>query len=118
MTFQDAITTARSELGDTYDGAYSYSNEDMLRYAIEGVREAWTNRPSLKYNETTGALYDETTVFPAVVATVTDLPLPASAQYAVSYYIIYGCLSRDVTDDSNVKVAQIAKERFNQIVMR
>jgi hypothetical protein len=118
MTFQDAITTARSELGDTYDGAYSYSNEDMLRYAIEGVREAWTNRPSLKYNETTGALYDETDVFPTLATTATDIPLPASTQHAIQYYIVYGCLSRDVTDENNVNVGMIAKERFNQIVMR
>ena len=116
MTFQEAITTARSELGDTYSGSYAYQDVDMLRYAIDGVREAWRTRPSLKYDESTGVLYDTTTVSPDTVDDGYDIPLPESTCRAITYYIIYGCLSRDVTDENNASMAEISKSRFNLII--
>jgi hypothetical protein len=118
MLFQTAIAEARSELGDTYKGSYSYTPADMMRYAVDGVREAWSMRPSLKYDTSTGALYDPASVLPP---TVNDdhyaLPLPAEVQYAITYYIVFRCLSRDVTDAGNANAATIAKARFDQIVM-
>lgn len=118
MLFQHAIADARSELGDTYEGSYSYSAADMMRYATDGVREAWRVRPSLKYDTATGTLYDPATALPP---TVNDdyyaLPLPAEVQYAITYYIVFRCLSRDVTDAGNANAAAIAKARFDQIVM-
>lgn len=117
MLFQDAIADARSELGDTYEGAYSYSPADMLRYAVDGVREAWRVRPSLKYNSATGALYDPATVLPPTVnEDHYEIPLPAEAQYALAYYLVFRCLSRDVTDTGNAAAAAVAKGRFDQIV--
>ncbi len=118
MTFQKAIENARSELGDTFSGSYSYTNEDMLRYANEGVREAWRLRPSLKYNPSTGALYDPTTVFPSLYTDSFEIPMPQEAHDAISYYIVYGCLSRDVTDEGNANMATVAKTRFLEIIQR
>lgn len=118
MLFQTAIADARSELGDTYEGSYSYTPADMLRYAVDGVREAWSMRPSLKYNTSTGALYDPATVLPSTINEEHyELPLPEEKQYALQYYIIFRCLSRDVTDAGNANAATIAKARFDQIVM-
>lgn len=118
MLFQNAIADARSELGDTYEGSYSYTSADMLRYAVDGVREAWSMRPSLKYDTSTGALYDPAVALPtAENETHFTLPLPEEKQYALPYYIIFRCLSRDVTDAGNANAANIAKARFDQIVM-
>ena len=72
MQFQHVIADARSELGDTYNGSYSYSATDMMRYAVDGVREAWRVRPSLKYDPSTGELYDV-----AVVLTPAGIKVPA-----------------------------------------
>jgi hypothetical protein len=117
MLFQEAIAAARSELGDTYVGNYSYSPADMLRYAVDGVREAWRVRPSLKYNTATGALYDPATVLPPTVnEDHYEVPLPEEVQYAITYYIVFRCLSRDVTDAGNANAATIAKARFDQII--
>lgn len=119
MLFEHAITRARSELADTFEGTYSYANEDMLRYAIDGVQEAWGMRPSLQYDEQTGVLYDKATVLPASVDEVHfQIPLPTTTQEAIVYYMVYGCLSRDVTDENNAKAAAVAKERFTILVMR
>ncbi len=118
MTFQQAITNARSELGDTYEGSYAYTNDDMLRYANEGVREAWSVRPSVRYDESTGALYDSASVFPSLYTDIVEIPLPVSIHHAVVYYIVYGCLSRDVTDEANAKRAEFNKTRFMEIVLR
>ena len=118
MTFQEAITNARSELGDTYEGSYTYEDADMLRYAVEGVREAWGSRPSLKYDESTGVLYDNATVIATSASeTFYDIPLPDGIQSGIIYYIIYGCLSRDITDENNAKSSVVAKERFRNIIM-
>jgi len=117
MRFQNAIADARSELGDTYEGSYSYAAADMLRYAVDGVREAWSMRPSLKYDTSTGALYDPTTVLPSTIDEYHTVPLPEEKQHALQYYIVFRCLSRDVTDAGNANAATIAKARFDQIVM-
>ncbi len=118
MLFQDAIADARSELGDTYEGNYSYSPADMLRYAVDGVREAWRVRPSLKYDTATGALYDPAAVLPSSVEEVAyPVPLPDETQYALTYFIVFRCLSRDVTDAGNAAAASVAKGRFDQIVL-
>ena len=117
MLFQDAIADARSDLGDTYAGSYSYSAADMMRYAVDGVREAWRVRPSLKYDTSTGALYDPTTTLPPTVnEDHYAIPLPEETQYAITYYLIFRCLSRDVTDAGNANAATIAKTRFDQII--
>jgi len=118
MLFQNAIADARSDLGDTYSGSYSYSAVDMLRYAVEGVREAWRIRPSLKYDTSTGALYDPATVLPpeTIYNAGYEIPLPTEAQLGVVYYIVFRCLSRDVTDVGNANAATIAKARFDQLV--
>ena len=117
MRFQEAIAAARSELGDTYVGNYSYSPADMLRYAVDGVREAWRVRPSLKYNTATGALYDPATVLPPTVnEDHYEVPLPEEVQYALPYFLVFRCLSRDVTDAGNAAAAAVAKGRFDQIV--
>ena len=116
MTFQEAITNARSELGDTYVDSYTYADADMLRYAVEGVREAWGMRPSLKYDESTGVLYDAATTLPDAYSGYLDIPLPEATCRAITYYIIYGCLSRDVTDENNASMAEISKSRFNLII--
>jgi hypothetical protein len=118
MLFQNAIADARSELGDTYEGSYSYAAADMMRYAVDGVREAWSMRPSLKYDTSTGALYDPATVLSSTVSVeYYELPLPEEKQHALQYYIIFRCLSRDVTDAGNANAATIAKARFDQIIM-
>ena len=116
MLFQEAIAAARSELGDTYVGNYSYSPADMLRYAVDGVREAWRVRPSLKYDTSTGALYDAATVLPSTIDAYHFVPLPEEKQYALAYYIIFRCLSRDVTDAGNAAAAKIWKSGFDQII--
>ena len=117
MLFQEAIAAARSELGDTYVGNYSYSPADMLRYAVDGVREAWRMRPSLKYNTATGALYDPATALPPTANDDQyEVPLPEEAQYALPYFLVFRCLSRDVTDAGNAAAADIAKARFDQII--
>lgn len=116
MLFQDAIADARSELGDTYEGSYSYSPADMLRYAVDGVREAWRVRPSLKYDTSTGALYDPDTVLPSTIDAYHFVPLPGEKQYALACYIIFRCLSRDVTDAGNAAAAKIWKSEFDQII--
>lgn len=118
MTFQEAITNARSELGDTYEGSYAYQDADMMRYAIQGVREAWRVRPSLQYDESTGYLYDLSTVLPISTDDLYyDIPLPHETQYALEFYIVYACLSRDVTDEGNIATSNIAKERFDKIIL-
>lgn len=115
--FQNVITDARSELGDTFEGSYSYTSADMLRYAVDGVREAWSMRPSLKYNTSTGALYDPAIVLPSTIDEYHIVPIPEEKQHALQYYIIFRCLSRDVTDAGNANAATIAKARFDQIIM-
>ena len=118
MLFQTAIADARSELGDTYEGNYSYTQADMFRYAVEGVREAWRIRSSLMYDVATGALYDPAVVLPPTVnEDHYAVPLPEEAESALAYYIVFGCLSRDVTDAGNAAVAKIARERFEKIVL-
>ena len=116
QTFQTAIADARSELGDTYDGSYAYSAVDMLRYAVDGVREAWRVRPSLRYDTATGALYDPATVLPSTIDAYHFVPLPEEKQYALACYIIFRCLSRDVTDAGNAAAAKIWKSEFDQII--
>ena len=117
MLFQDAIAAARSELGDTYDGNYSYFPADMLRYAVDGVREAWKMRPSLRFDATM-ALYDPATVLPPTVnEDHYEVPLPDEAQCALPYYLVFRCLSRDVTDAGNAAAASVAKGRFDQIIL-
>ena len=116
-TFQTVISDARSELGDTYAGNYAYSPEDMLRYAVEGVREAWRTRPSWQYDTTTGKMYDADAVLPDTVADSYFLvPMPTAVQYVITYFIIFRCLSRDVTDQGNANAAAVAKARFDAIV--
>ena len=117
MLFQTAISDARSELGDTHKGSYSYAAADMMRYAVDGVREAWSMRPSLKYDTSTGALYDPATVLPSTIDEYHTVPIPEEKQHALHYYIIFRCLSRDVTDAGNANAATIAKARFDQIIM-
>jgi len=117
MLFQNAIADARSELGDTYEGSYSYAAADMMRYAVDGVREAWRVRPSLKYDTSTGALYDPTAVFPPTPEVVNyTVPLPTEYQSAVMWYIIFRCLSRDVTDTGNAGAAANAKKQFDTLI--
>lgn len=117
MLFQNAIADARSELGDTYAGNYSYDPADVLRYAVDGVREAWRVRPSLKYDTATGALYDPTAVLPPSVAEdYYNIPLPTEYQSAAMWYIIFRCLSRDVTDTGNAGVAANAKKQFDALI--
>jgi hypothetical protein len=118
MLFQTAIADARSELGDTYEGSYSYTHADMLRYAVDGVREAWTVKPSLKYDVATGRLYDPSAVLPdSVNEDYYAVPLTEEAQVGLMYYIVFRCLSRDVTDAGNANAAQIAKARFMEIII-
>lgn len=116
-TFQTVISDARSELGDTYVGNYAYASEDMLRYAVEGVREAWRVRPSWQYDTSTGKMYDAGTVLPE---TTNDsyfvVPMPPAVQYVITYFIVFRCLSRDVTDQGNANAAAVAKARFDAIV--
>lgn len=114
--FQTVIDEARSELGDTYEGSYAYAAVDMMRYAIEGLREAWRTRPSLKYNVTTGVLYDSDSVVPSINDFHYEVPLPEGIESALTYYVVYKCLSRDITDVGNANAAIVAKARFNQIV--
>lgn len=116
-TFRDMIDAARGELGDTYVGSYSYESDDMLRYAIQGVREAWRARPSLKYDTATGRLYDESIVFPTSYDTGgVEIPLPESHMEAILWFIIYRCASRDLTDTGNANIAASAKDKFDKIV--
>lgn len=118
MLFQNAIADARSELGDTYEGSYSYLQADMMRYAVDGVREAWRARSSLRYDPETGLLYEaETALPPTLTEDYYDIPLPVEVHSAIMYYIVFRCLSRDVTDAGNKAVADEAKKRFAEIVM-
>ena len=117
MLFQDAIADARSELGDTYAGSYSYAAADMLRYAVDGVREAWRVRPSLRYDPTTLLPYEAADVLPPSVNEDSyEIPIPEAAQVAITYYIIFRCLSRDVTDAGNAAAAKMWKSEFDRIV--
>lgn len=119
MTFQDAIADARSELGDTYEGSHAYADSDMIRYAVDGVREAWRLRPSLRYDVSTGRLYDAEKVITGDNGQLyIEIPLPDNVQSAISCFIVYSCLLRDVTDESNAQAAATARDRFDQIVMR
>lgn len=117
-SFQDIISDARSELGDTYEGSYAYTPADMLRYAVDAVREAWNMRPSLRYAVATGALYDPATVIPPTVnEAYYTLPISDDSEAAIVSYIVFRCLSRDVTDAGNANAAAAAKKRFDQIIM-
>lgn len=115
MLFQDAITDARAELGDTYEGNYSYPAADMRRYAVDGVREAWKIRPAQRFDETL-VMYPDS-VLPASEADIA-LPIPLSdeMQVAITYYIIFRCLSRDITDAGNAAAAAAWKARFDQTI--
>jgi len=116
--FHQVIRDARAELGDTYEGNYSYAESDMLRYAVEGVREAWKVRSSTRYDTATGKLYDVAVVLtPVAFDDSYEVPLPPEVQFALTYYIVFRCLSRDVTDAGNAKAAAVAKARFDQIIM-
>lgn len=114
--FQHAITDARSELGDTFSGAYSYEQSDMLRYAVEGVREAWRQRPSSRYDVDTGLLYDPSAVLPVTDDDTLPIPLEDRLYAALVKFIVYRCLSRDITDTGNANVAAAAKAEFDTIV--
>lgn len=117
MLFQDAIMGARSELGDTYEGNYSYQTADMLRYAVDGVNAAWGKRPSLKYSEATGKLYVPADVLPAAAPDENfAIPLPDDTQVAITYFVIYRCLSRDITDAGNAAAAAAWKTLFDQTI--
>jgi len=118
MLYRTAISDARSELGDTYVGSYSYAPADVIRYAAEGVRAAWIKRPSLRYDEATGLLYDPAVVLPKVETDdYLPIPLAEAAQPALAFFIVFRCLSRDVTDKGNAAAAAAAKAQFDQIVM-
>lgn len=94
--FVDIVDQVRTELGDTYEGSYTYSNEDMVRYAIQGVREAWRTRPSLKYDPATGLLYDEESVLPVSYDTAAaSVPLPNSYVEAIVWFVVFRCASQD-----------------------
>lgn len=116
MTFRDAIENARSELGDTFSGSYSYSDEDMFRYATEGVREAWKMRSSLRYDEDL-RMYSSRSLTQNTVFINEGIPLPDDYVGVVAYYIVYRCLSRDITDAGNAEAAKVMFERFVQLVM-
>ena len=117
MLFQNAIADARSELGDTYEGTYSYLPADMLRYSVDGVREAWVARPSLRFDDTMLLRDPATTLPPSTGEDYYPIPLPDDKQAAITYYIVFRCLSRDVTDAGNAAAAAVAKQRFDQIIM-
>ena len=117
MTFQDAILSARTELGDTYEGSYAYASSDLLRYAIEGVREAWRVRPSLRYDATTGALYDPDVVLPSTTDVYFTVPIPEDKQPAIYMFVVFRCMSRDVTDEGNAAAAKFWKSEFDRVIM-
>jgi hypothetical protein len=117
ITYSQIISGVRSDLGDTYPDAYAYSDEDMIRYAAQGVREMWNLKPSLKYNPATGRLYDDTTVIPAAFYQ-SDFTVPIATNLipALEYYIQFRCLSRDVTDAGNAAAAKGMKDHFDAMM--
>ena len=112
-TFNDVIDAVRSDLGDIYSDDYAYSTGDMMRYAAQGVREMWKLIPSLQYDPSTGKLYVAADVLPTIEYQ-TAIPIPVLETYipALESYVMFRCLSRDVTDSGNAAAARAARRRF------
>lgn len=119
MTFQELITDARIELGDTYADSSAYPDTDMFRYAVEGVRRAWQMRPSLAYDPSTGKLYGQGAL-PLQPGSMNEsymaVPVPDTHVEGLVYFIVYRCLSRDVTDRGNAAAAKTAFDQFAAII--
>ena len=115
--FRDVIDDARAEIGDTYEGSLAYPLEDMLRYAVAGVREMWRLRPSLRYAADTGKLYDPDVKLPSTIDENFTVPLPDEARAPLAWYIVFRCLSRDVTDKGNATAASNAEAQFTRFIV-
>ena len=116
-TYQQVVDNVRKELGDTYSDNYTYSDADMTHYAAQGVLDMWNKKPSLKYDLSTGRLYDESAVIPASdVQLYYTVPIPSNLICAVEAYVVFRCLSRDNTDSGNAAAAQICKERYDALI--
>ena len=118
VTYQQVLENVRSDIGDTFSDNYAYSSEDMIRYAAQGVREMWQARPSLKYDPNTGKTYDETLVIPEAFSQ-SGYTVPIASQFipALEAYIMFRCLSRDVTDAGNAAAAKAMKDRYDALIV-
>lgn len=114
-TVGDAITDARTELKDVNSGNYNYSTVDMARYCGEGILELRRLRPSTRYDEDGALLDDEDTVGAWTDAHVSvEIPLHIRYYAGLVAFVIARCLSRDITDESNLAVAKTWMEKFQQ----
>ena len=115
-TVGDAINEARGELKDVNEGSFTYSHEDMARYCGEAVVEMRRVRPSTRYDANMNLYSDDdewATLGPG--ASGETLPLESRYYAAIPAFIIARCLSRDITDETNLQVASIWMGKFSQI---
>ena len=114
-TVANVIGDARGELKDVSSGNYTYSQADMARYCGEGILEMRRVRPSMRYSETLELLTDEDT-WATIGESGLSTTLPIEDRYYADLvaYVIARCLSRDITDESNLAVAATWMKKFQQ----
>lgn len=115
-TVGNAVLEARAELKDVNAGGFTYSPGDMARYCGEGVLELRRVRPSTRYDETF-QVYDDDSVWAGLSEADESRALLGEDRFypALVAYIIARCLSRDITDESNMKVAATWMGRFTAL---
>lgn len=115
-TVGNAVTEARSELKDVNSGGFAYSSADMCRYCGEAVLELRRIRPATRYDETF-QVYDDDAVWAGLSEADESRALLGEDRFypGLVAYIIARCLSRDITDESNMKVAATWMGRFNAL---
>lgn len=114
---RQAVEDARVELGDTSEGSHAYTQEQMLAYCGEAVIRLRTVRPSTRYDSAAMRMLDDDDMWRSTHAGMAELKLPFEDRYydAVVAFIIYRCLSRDVTDQSNLETAGFWFQKFDGI---
>lgn len=111
-----AVSEARAELKDVNSGGYTYSSADMCRYCGEGVIELRRIRPSTRQDDNL-QLYDDDAVWAGLSEADESRALPGDDRFypGLVAYAIARCLSRDITDESNMKVAATWMARFTAL---
>ena len=114
FTIGDVVADVRVELGDTYEGAYSYLTADIVRYIGEGIVALRELRPSTAYDPDTGRLLHDDDKWASLNEADTPFFVPVTARYrkTLAAYAMFKCLSRDDTDRGNAARADAAYKRF------